>query len=146
MLETPPELWLHVQLPPGGEKDGDSQNIPPKSLHAHHFVWAHGEQMRAKSRFEQSEARVDDHRYCLTESITFPLVSLRANEAGCGWLRPADARLVIHTGAPGGFSSQPSGRLNRFPSFQRRSKCNDDFDDGLISFNHVSMRNADWEL
>lgn len=68
----------------------------------------------------ETGARVDHHRNWVSRrepllSVPVGWVSLCADDAGCGWLRVADARFVIHPGAPGCLSNQPSGHLNQFP-------------------------------
>lgn len=48
----------------------------------------------------------ESHREPQLSSIAFVWVFLCADEAGCGWLRPVDDRVVTHIGAP------PSYRLS----------------------------------
>lgn len=131
MQETPLELRLHIQFPLCGERDGDSlcapaysctEASPHRSLHL-------GADLRAdldQAAWKRTEAHGDHHGHWKSHreplpSITIVWVFLCANDAGCGWLGPADARFVTQTGAPGCFSSQPSGHLNRLPSSERRS-------------------------
>lgn len=161
MQETPLELWLHIQFPLCSvgrrmETPFAHQHIPPQHLHAVHFIKKKKKALKAdlsKAVGKQIGARVD-HLISfenLTEShyrgITVVWVFLCANDAGCGWLGTADARFVTQTGAPGCFSSQPSGHLNRLPSLERRSKYNDEdaenCDNYGKSFYHLpSMRNV----
>lgn len=142
-----------------GEKDGDSLCAPAYSSTASPRRSLHLKKKKAlkadlsKAVGKQIGARVD-HLISfenLTEShyrgITVVWVFLCANDAGCGWLGTADARFVTQTGAPGCFSSQPSGHLNRLPSLERRSKYNDEdaenCDNYGKSFYHLpSMRNV----
>lgn len=131
MQETPLELWLHIQFPLCGERDGDSlcapaysctEASPHRSLH----LGADLEADLSRAAWKQTEARVDHHGQWKSHreplpSITVVRLFLCANDAGCGWLGPADAGFVTQTGAPGCLSNRPSGHLNRLPSLEKRS-------------------------
>ncbi len=136
MLETPLELRIHIQFPLCGEKDGDSLCAPAYSSTASPHRSLNLRTLKAdlsQAVWQQIEARADHHRQWKSPreplpSITVVWVFLCANDGGCGWLGPADARFVTQTGAQGCFSSQPSGHLNRLPSLERRSKYDGDDD------------------
>lgn len=87
----------------------------------------------SRSVREQSQARVDHHAHWKSRTKPSPSsaavwIFLCAEEAGCGWLCPADARFVTQTGAQGCLGSQPPGCLNRLPSLEMRSKYDGDDD------------------
>lgn len=68
----------------------------------------------------------------LSSSIAFVWVFLCANEAGCGWLRPADDRVVTHIGA-----SHPHPQLStQFKPFSLPVDGNGD------DYVHLSSRRA----